>query len=131
MVAATDPNIELIAQTGKNPDAIRSNLRHIKLPPGFQIELYAVVPNARHVALAPSSNVLFVGTPKNRVWVVTNSNNSESAKKVIAFAPSINFDNPNGAYSGRPVDVVVAKDGSLLISDDFAGAIFRVTYSGS
>jgi glucose/arabinose dehydrogenase len=27
------------------------------------------------------------------------------------------------------VDVAVAKDGSLFISDDFAGAIYRVTYS--
>jgi hypothetical protein len=26
-------------------------------------------------------------------------------------------------------DVAVQKDGSLLISDDFAGAIYRVTYS--
>lgn len=29
---------------------------------------------------------------------------------------------------GRPVDVEVMKDGSLLISDDGAGAIYRVTY---
>jgi glucose/arabinose dehydrogenase len=35
----------------------------------------------------------------------------------------------NGIYRGRPVDVAVAKDGSLLISDDFAGAIYRVTYT--
>jgi glucose/arabinose dehydrogenase len=31
---------------------------------------------------------------------------------------------------GRPVDVLVLKDGSLLISDDQAGVIYRVTYSG-
>jgi len=34
----------------------------------------------------------------------------------------------NGIYRGRPVDVAVMKDGSLLISDDFAGALYRVTY---
>jgi len=34
----------------------------------------------------------------------------------------------DGIYRGRPVDVAVMKDGSLLISDDFAGAIYRVTY---
>lgn len=34
----------------------------------------------------------------------------------------------NGVYRGRPVDVAVMKDGSLLITDDFAGAIYRVTY---
>lgn len=31
---------------------------------------------------------------------------------------------------GRPVDVVTQADGSLLISDDYAGRIFRVTYEG-
>lgn len=29
---------------------------------------------------------------------------------------------------GRPVDVLMLKDGSMLISDDYAGAIYRVTY---
>ncbi|HEX6892386.1 MAG TPA: sorbosone dehydrogenase family protein [Chryseolinea sp.] len=31
---------------------------------------------------------------------------------------------------GRPVDVLVLNDGSLLISDDQAGVIYRVTYKG-
>jgi glucose/arabinose dehydrogenase len=32
---------------------------------------------------------------------------------------------------GRPADVLVLPDGSLLISDDKAGAIYRVTYDGT
>jgi len=32
---------------------------------------------------------------------------------------------------GRPADVLVMPDGSLLISDDHAGAIYRVVYRGS
>jgi glucose/arabinose dehydrogenase len=31
---------------------------------------------------------------------------------------------------GRPVDVLVMPDGALLVSDDKAGAIYRVTYEG-
>jgi glucose/arabinose dehydrogenase len=31
---------------------------------------------------------------------------------------------------GRPSDVLVLPDGSLLISDDYAGAIYRVRYTG-
>ncbi|SNR46614.1 Glucose/arabinose dehydrogenase, beta-propeller fold [Maribacter sedimenticola] len=31
--------------------------------------------------------------------------------------------------SGRPVDMLMLKDGSMLISDDFGDAIYRVTYS--
>jgi glucose/arabinose dehydrogenase len=37
----------------------------------------------------------------------------------------------NNQYSGRPVDVEILKDGSLLVSDDYAGAIYRITYSGA
>jgi glucose/arabinose dehydrogenase len=34
----------------------------------------------------------------------------------------------NNEYSGRPVDVQFMKDGSLLVSDDYAGAVYRVSY---
>ena len=34
----------------------------------------------------------------------------------------------NGSRWGRPVDVVVAADGSVLVSDDDSGAIYRVTH---
>ena len=33
----------------------------------------------------------------------------------------------NGSRWGRPVDVIVARDGSVLVSDDLAGVIYRVT----
>jgi glucose/arabinose dehydrogenase len=34
---------------------------------------------------------------------------------------------PDGRRWGRPADVVVAADGSVLISDDAGGAIYRLT----
>jgi glucose/arabinose dehydrogenase len=37
----------------------------------------------------------------------------------------------NNTYLGRPVDFLVMKDGSLLISDDHAGAIYRISYGGN
>jgi glucose/arabinose dehydrogenase len=36
----------------------------------------------------------------------------------------------NGKAWGRPVDVLQLPDGSLLISDDFANCIYRITYDG-
>ena len=36
--------------------------------------------------------------------------------------------NENGEYLGRPVDVQVLSDGSLLVSDDLAGAVWRISY---
>jgi glucose/arabinose dehydrogenase len=35
----------------------------------------------------------------------------------------------DGKAWGRPVDVEVLADGSLLVSDDAAGAIYRITYN--
>lgn len=34
----------------------------------------------------------------------------------------------DGKAWGRPVDVLQLKDGSLLVSDDFANAVYRITY---
>src|SRR5438552_1249667 len=34
----------------------------------------------------------------------------------------------NNNYVGRPADVLVMKDGSLLVSDDYNGAVYRVSY---
>src|SRR6201996_730828 len=41
------------------------------------------------------------------------------------------FVTPDGKVWGRPVGLVVAKDGSLLVSDDGSNSIWRVTYTGS
>jgi glucose/arabinose dehydrogenase len=32
-------------------------------------------------------------------------------------------------YAGRPDDIIVAKDGALLVADDWAGAIYRISYA--
>jgi glucose/arabinose dehydrogenase len=37
---------------------------------------------------------------------------------------------PDDTYRGRPVDVQQMKDGSLLVSDDYAGAVYRISYAG-
>ena len=47
---------------------------------------------------------------------------------VKAWEPFLTGFLQNNEYSGRPVDVQVMKDGSLLVSDDHAGAVYRVTY---
>ena len=49
-----------------------------------------------------------------------------TADKTEVFAEG--WLNENGEYIGRPVDVQVLNDGSLLVSDDLAGAIWRISY---
>jgi glucose/arabinose dehydrogenase len=108
-VATTDLNIPVVPQTGRNADAIRANLKRVKLPPGFSIELFAIVPDARHMAVAPSTNMLFVGTRKTTVWAVTDRNSDGVADEVKSFAPSLKFSNPNG--------VCWTKDGFLIVAE--------------
>jgi glucose/arabinose dehydrogenase len=108
-VSGVDLNIPPIPQTGKNADAIKENLKRVKLPPGFKIDLYAIVPDARHMAVAPSTNMLFVGTRKTTVWAVTDRNSSGAATEVKPFAPSLKFQVPNG--------VCWTKDGILIVAE--------------
>jgi hypothetical protein len=59
------------------------------------------------------------------VRVVTNPDGSGAHQEVFAAGWLM----PDESVWGRPDDVLPMPDGSLLISDDYAGAIYRVTYS--
>ena len=100
---------EPVPQAGANADQLRKNLERIKLPPGFKINLYAVVPDARHMAVGPQGVVTFVGTRKDAVWAVTDRNKDGTADEVKRFAPSLNFVIPNG--------VCFSKDGFLYVAE--------------
>lgn len=113
-VSGTDLNIPPVPQTGRNADAIRENLERVKLPPGFKIELFAVVPDARHMAVAPSTNMLFVGTRKTTVWAVTDRNSDGVADEVKPFAPSLKFNVPNGVCWTRDGFLIVAEHNRVL-----------------
>ena len=49
--------------------------------------------------------------------------------KVTKVEPFLTGLVENNGYLGRPVDVLVMKDGSLLVSDDHNGAVYRISYS--
>jgi len=89
-------NMETIPQTGAKAEAIRNNLKNVKLPPGFKIDLYAIVPDARHMAVGPSTGILFVGTRKTQLWAVTDRAKTRVADEVKPFSPSISMKVPNG-----------------------------------
>ena len=88
---------------------LRKNLEKIKLPAGFKINLYAVVPDARHMAVGPQGVATFVGTRKDAVWVITDRNKDGTADEVKRFAPSLQFVIPNGPC--------FSKDGFLYIAE--------------
>jgi glucose/arabinose dehydrogenase len=48
--------------------------------------------------------------------------------RVVSYEPFAEGWLENEEAWGRPVDVLVMPDGSLLVSDDEAGAIYRIIY---
>ena len=50
--------------------------------------------------------------------------------QAVAYEPFATGFVQAGTTLGRPADVLVAPDGSLLVSDDYAGAIYRISYGG-
>jgi glucose/arabinose dehydrogenase len=67
-------------------------------------------------------------TPVGARVMVTYLKPDGSADHMEPFAEGW-LNQQTGEYSGRPVDVAELADGSLLVSDDFAGAIYRISYS--
>jgi glucose/arabinose dehydrogenase len=51
-----------------------------------------------------------------------------AGSKVLSYEPLISGFEQNESAWGRPVDVQPLPDGSVLVSDDLAGAVYRVTY---
>ena len=105
----TSMDMETVDQGGKAADQIRENLKRIKMPAGFKIDLYAQVPDARHMAVGTNVGVVFVGTRKTKVWAVTDRDKDRVADEVKIFAPSIDMTIPNG--------VCFSKDGFLFIAE--------------
>jgi glucose/arabinose dehydrogenase len=48
--------------------------------------------------------------------------------EVTKFEPFIEGWLEDEKVWGRPVDLLVMPDGSLLVSDDYAGVVYRVSY---
>ena len=51
--------------------------------------------------------------------------------RVLGYEPLIDGFQHAGKAQGRPVDVLVIPDGALLVSDDLAGAVYRVSGSAA
>ena len=83
------------------------HLNEIKLPPGFQIDIYAdKVENARSMTLG-EEGTLFVGTRKaGKVYAIVDRNGDNKADEVITLAQGLNM--PNG---------VAFRNGSLYVAE--------------
>ncbi len=124
--------------------SFEDRLASLRVPKGFQVEVFAKAKGARSLTVSPDG-IVFVGTggfsnvdPEGRVFAIVPSPNGN---KVMALARGLN--NPNGvALKGN--DLYVAEEGRILkfkdalpyvkenISKDLGqkSAPFTVIYSG-
>src|SRR5690242_19108191 len=106
---------QMVPQTGPKADQVRQNLAKIKLPAGFHISLYALVPDARHMTVGPQGVVTFVGTRKNRVYAVTDRTKSGVADEVKPFASTIDLVLPNGPCFSRDGFLFIVEQNRVLM----------------
>lgn len=90
---------EVIAQDGRQADHVRRILKEITLPDGFRIELFALAPGARHMAVGQDRGTVWIGTRRTRVWMARNRDLDKVADTVEQFSPGVRFDLPNGVCS--------------------------------
>jgi len=86
---------------------------------------------------------MFPGAYKNAIFVARHGSWNRTKKlggdivvvklkedgSVASIEPFMTGFLENNSYVGRPVDVQMMRDGSLLVSDDWNGAVWRVSYN--
>lgn len=105
----------VIEQGGAKAEALRKILENIEVPDGFTIDLYAIVPDARHMAVGPQGIVTFVGTRKTEVWAVTDRDKDRVADEVKNFAPSLTKAIPNGPCFSPDGMLYIAEQNRVLV----------------
>jgi glucose/arabinose dehydrogenase len=121
-----DPDARPLAVPQDHPRGalIRGVLKGITLPEGFTISLYALVPGARHMAVAPDGTVV-VGTTADRAWLVFERDGDGRAEEVRAFAPGLALDMPNGPCFGPDGTLYLAERNRVLAFPGAALALGR------
>jgi hypothetical protein len=76
----------MVPQGGAKAAALKKALEKIKLPHGFHIGLYAIVPHARHLAVGPQGIVTCVGTRKAQVYALTDRSKSVVAEETARYS---------------------------------------------
>ena len=109
----------------------------------FEAPVLKTGPHSASLGMRFNTGSMFPAKYKNAIFIARHGSWNRSKKfggDILAV-----FLNPNGTvkgtevivtgfigsdnnYIGRPCDVLFLKDGSMLIADDFNGAIYRVTY---
>jgi glucose/arabinose dehydrogenase len=85
----------------------------------------------------------FPSTYKNQIFIAEHGSWNRSipigyqvtvakmqGNKVVDYTPfATGWLQKDGTVLGRPVDIKIAEDGAMLVSDDYKGAIYRIAYN--
>jgi glucose/arabinose dehydrogenase len=106
-------------------------------PPAFKLG-----PHVASLGMRFYTGQMFPAEYQNQIFVAEHGSWNRSNKigynitlvklennKVIEAVPfATGWLQPDEKTIGRPVDIIVASDGALLVSDDTKGAIYRINY---
>jgi glucose/arabinose dehydrogenase len=110
----------------------------------FEPPVALIGPHAGALGMRFYTGSMFPAAYRNAIFIARHGSWNKTAKiggdiivaklnpngSVKSWEPFLTGFMQDNAYIGRPVDVEVMKDGSLLVSDDYAGAIYRISYDG-
>lgn len=117
--AASSPGAG-VPQAGSQRAAVEKTLAAIKLPPGFTIALYALVPQARAMAVAADGRTIFVGTNGDAVYAIRAGTAGGPVEAVTRFAPAIKMVMPHGVCLAPDKTLYVAEQNRILAFADAA-----------
>lgn len=87
------------------------SLQHVNLPPGFSIEVFAEVPNARSLALGEQGTLFVANRRGNSVYAVDTRDNQRKVTEIVS-----GLDTPNG---------IAYFDGDLYVAEIERITVYR------
>ncbi|MDX1572386.1 MAG: PQQ-dependent sugar dehydrogenase [Methylophaga sp.] len=79
----------------------QANLHKLNVPDGFNVEIYAEVPDARQMALGQSTGTVFVGTRYENVYAVVDKDKDRKADKVVTILNDLKVGNGVAMHEGN------------------------------
>jgi len=124
---------------GDTPDPEFGNKRNCS---EFTAPAINMMPHAAALGMRFYTGNMFSPEYKNRIFIAEHGSWNRSEKsgyrvmmvrlennKAVAYVPfATGWVSSSGKTIGRPVDIEIAPDGALLVSDDDRGAIYRIAY---
>jgi glucose/arabinose dehydrogenase len=121
----SDPEFGQLGDCGKITPPVQALGAHVA-PLGVKFYTGAAFPDAYRNQLFIAEHGSWNRKERSGYRIVTVKLEGNKAVAYEPFATGFNRGNENPF--GRPVDLLMLEDGSMLVSDDTAGAIFRISY---